>query len=228
MFWLLCLPFHITIAQDASYKTQITAVLGSDVSDGPVELSDKTIYASRITRQMYHAREFKLIWDDAAIASLSMVLGSLEQDGLVADDYRFAQIDAQLLAPDRANLTPEELVELDILLNEAFMRAVYNLHYGKADAERLDPDINFVRTYEGEDPTRVLLEYITQARIDDAFDWARPKSEGYQWLKAGLARYRGYQAAGGWTSIPAGETLRPAKPSGRGAPTHGSGWCGPA
>jgi murein L,D-transpeptidase YcbB/YkuD len=98
---------------------------------------------------------------------------------------------------------------LDILLTEAFLRAVYNLYYGKADPERLDPDINFARSYTGEDPVPFFLQHIAQARIDRVFDWASPKNEWFQWLRQGLARYRAHQAAGGWEPIPSGPTLKP-------------------
>ncbi|MGD9310949.1 MAG: L,D-transpeptidase family protein, partial [Desulfosarcina sp.] len=92
---------------------------------------------------------------------------------------------------------------------EAFLRAVYHLFFGKADPERIDADINFARTYADKDAMPVLLAYIRQGKIDAAFDWARPKSKYYQWLKVGLDRYRSYRTAGGWSSIPAGDALKP-------------------
>ena len=54
-----------------------------------------------------------------------------------------------------------------------------------------------------------FLEHITQGRIDEVFDWARPHNRVYTRLKTGLARYRAYQAAGGWAPVPAGGTLKP-------------------
>lgn len=209
VLWLLCLPLHTVNADNESFNQQATAMLGTEDSNALVGLSDKTIYATRIIRQMYQARGYEPIWSDTAITALATAFDSLEQDGLTPADYRFAEIDAQLRAPDRSDLSPGQAVELDILLTEAFMRAVYNLYYGKADPERIDPDINFTRSYAGEDPTPLLLDHIMQARIEEAFDWARPKNKRFQWLKAGLAQYRKYQAAGGWDAIPAGTTLKP-------------------
>jgi murein L,D-transpeptidase YcbB/YkuD len=158
---------------------------------------------------MYRHDGYHLIWKDTAITSFSAALEGLEADGLTPGDYRFAEIDPLFDASKRDRLTPDKRVEADILLTEAFLRAVYHLFFGKADPERIDADINFARTYADEDAMPVLLEYIHRGKIDAAFDWARPKSKYYQWLKVGLDRYRSYHTAGGWNAIPAGDVLKP-------------------
>jgi murein L,D-transpeptidase YcbB/YkuD len=206
---LVSILFQPAIAETDSFKSQVSALLGSKDSHILAKLSGKTVYATQFIYQMYQCRGFKLIWNDDGIASLSTALESLKEDGLTADDYRFAEFDSQLRAANRTSLGPGRMVEMDILLTEAFLRAVYNLYFGRADPERIDANINFTRSHPGEGPIPRLLRYITQARIDDAFDWARPKNKRYQWLKTGLARYREYQAAGGWDPIPAGEILKP-------------------
>jgi murein L,D-transpeptidase YcbB/YkuD len=209
IIFLICLPLHTVYADSTAFKDQVTALLGTEDTKARVGLAGKTIYATRIIRQMYRAQKFAPLWNDKAITALSTALDSLALDDLTPQDYRFSEIDGQLRTPARAGLSPVQAAELDILLSEAFLRAVYNLYYGKTDPERIDPHFNFVRTYQDEDPAPMLLKHIRQARIAEAFDWARPKNQRFQWLKAGLARYREYQAAGGWQPIPAGKTLKP-------------------
>ena len=206
---LLLTPFQTVIAGTDSYETQITALLGKDDTPVLAMVSGKTVYATPLIRQMYRHDGYHLIWKDTAITSFSAALEGLEADGLTPGDYRFAEIDPLLDASKRDRLTPDKRVEADILLTEAFLRAVYHLFFGKADPERIDADINFARTYADKDAMPVLLAYIRQGKIDAAFDWARPKSKYYQWLKVGLDRYRSYRTAGGWSSIPAGDALKP-------------------
>ena len=154
---LILTPFQPVNAGTDSFETQITALLGS--ADTPVlaMVSGKTVYATPLIRQMYRHDGYHLIWKDTAITSFSAALEGLEADGLTPGDYRFAEIDPLLDASKRDRLTPDKRVEADILLTEAFLRAVYHLFFGKADPERIDADINFARTYADEDAMPVLM-----------------------------------------------------------------------
>jgi murein L,D-transpeptidase YcbB/YkuD len=209
LLFLLNLPVQIANADNGPFKEQLIALLGQEDTRALVGLSGKTIFATRIIRQMYQARQFEPLWSDSAIKTLSHALNGLELDGLSPADYRFAEIESQLRVPNRSSLTPEQSVKLDILLSEAFLRALYNRYYGKADPEQIDPDINFTRTYAGKDPALIFLQHITRNTIAKAFERARPQNQRYRWLKDGLARYRAYQDTGGWGVIPAGDTLKP-------------------
>ena len=188
---------------------RIAALLHAEDPKALATVSGLTIYGAPLIRQMYKVRGYEPLWNAKAIAAFSNALVRLENDDLTPSDYRFTEIEPQLSAPDVSALGPAEAAELDILLTEAFLRAIYNLYFGKADPERLDPDINFARSYTGEDLVPFLLQHIAQARIDRVFDWASPKNEWFQWLRQGLARYRAHQAAGGWEPIPSGPTLKP-------------------
>ncbi len=207
--FLLCVPFHSTTADKGSVELQIAAMLGADGSQALVTLVGETLYGTSILRRMYEARGFEQLWSNSSIARLGTALNALEEDGLTPEDYRFAAINAQLNAPDVSALDSEQTAKLDILLTESFLRAIYNLYFGKADPELLDPDINFARIYEEGDPKSFLIKYISESRIDEAFDWARPKNLHYVWLKQGLARYRAFLSAGGWEPIPTGDSLKP-------------------
>ena len=206
---LLLLPLHLGYAASALTGERIAALLRAEDPEALATVSGQTVYGAPLIRQMYAARGYEPLWSVEAIVAFSDALDRLEADGLTPGDYRFAEIAPQLGTPDMSALGPAEAAEVDILLTEAFVRATYNLYFGKADPQRLDPDINFARSYTGEDPAPFLLEHIAQARIGEVFDWARPKNERFEWLQQGLARYRAYQAGGGWEPIPSGETLKP-------------------
>jgi len=206
---VLCVPVQGLAAQDPSVRQQLASLLAGDGSNVNITMSGKTLHGTRIIRDLYKANDSQSLWSDDAIAALSVAIDSLQEDGMPPAEYRFEQIDSQLRAPAVGTLASAQAAEIDILMTEAFLRAVYNLYFGKADPERLDPNINFARSYEGEDLVPFLLERITQVRIDEVFDWARPHNRVYKRLKIGLARYRAYQAAGGWAPVPDGGTLKP-------------------
>ena len=204
VFCLAYLPMAC-LADAATFKGSVNEILSS--SDAP-QIAEETLYATRGMGLMYASTGYQPLWSEQAIASLGRALDDLAQDGLTPSDYRFAAIDGQLSAPGLASLPSARAAELDMLFTESFLRAVYHLYFGKADPERLDSDINFARAMPDEDPLPLLLGHIQRANIGAAFDWARPDSPHYEALREGLARYRSYQASGGWEQIAAGETLK--------------------
>jgi len=211
---LLCcclaqLSLGVVVADEPPFKREALQRLPVDAKDAALTLDGQRINGRKIISRMYQANGYQPIWNEAGIKALSSALAGLEADGLNPADYRFSLIEPILASPDQGSLETARAVELDILLTEAYLRAVYNLYFGKADPARLDPDINFARELGGEDPMPQLLAAAREARVEDGFDWARPKNERYHWMKEALARYRGYQAAGGWEPVPGGKTLKP-------------------
>jgi murein L,D-transpeptidase YcbB/YkuD len=196
----LLLPF----ASLANFSQEVEQRLAGDRT-----VAGQTLHAANLMQRMYRGNGQKPLWSDAAIDDLLTAIDGLGADGLTPADYRFPQLDPLLRARAEGGLSPAAAAELDLLLTEAFARAVYNLHFGKVDAERLDPNINFARAMGGDDPAPDLLQAIRRGEIAATFDEARPGNVRHQWLKDGLARYRQYQAQGGWAPVPKGATLKP-------------------
>lgn len=205
---LLCVSSSPVEADENSFKDAVLSLLG-DPEQVPPEVAGQTLYGASSIRDMYELSGFQPLWDAGNIGPLASALEGMAGDGLVPADYRFTQIQSSLGSTERTSDDPGRAAEQDILLSEAFLRAIYHLYYGKADPESLDPDINFARSQPEIEPIDLFIEYIRAGNIEAAFDWARPESQHYQDLKAGLSRYRRYQAAGGWSTIPAGDTLKP-------------------
>jgi len=206
---LALFPLGPAAADSSPFKAQILQrffVAGQDV---PLTLAGETIHGRHFISRMYQANDYRPIWNQGGIEALSAALDGLAADGLNPADYRFAAIESALTAPKPGDLDAPRAAELDILLSEAYLRALYNLYFGKADPQRLDPDINFARELDSEEQVSPLLAAASEGRIEEAFDWARPKNKRYGWMKQALARYRGYQAAGGWEPLPEGQTLKP-------------------
>lgn len=178
---------------------------GTPFGRGP---DGETLYGKRFIQRMYEKNRGQPIWRPEAIRSFAQALTGLAEDGLNPDDYRFPRIRPYLQQPDLQPASSAERARVDVLLTEAYLRALYNLYYGKTDPQRLDPNNNFAQSRDGKDRSDLLLTWPRHARIDAAFNWARPYNNRYSWLRAALVRYQAIRDQGGWASIPAGPVLR--------------------
>lgn len=106
-------------------------------------------------------------------------------------------------------MSGQDAAMLDVLKTESFLRALYNLQYGKVDPERLDADFNYPPPRAKTDQTQQWLDWIRSGQIEAAFEQARPKHQAYLGLKDALKRFRELAAKGGWPSIPGGKSLKP-------------------
>lgn len=219
---LILLPVLLLVSSFAlanDYQDTVNRLLpGTGL--GPAKLKDgkesiqlaegkTTIYGGFFIKRMYQENNWQPLWSSAAIASLAKAIKSLDADGLNATEYRFEEIRPILKSPSLRRQSQEAIARTDILLTESYLRAMYNLFYGKTDPERIDSDNNFVKARDGKDRSALLLSWVKNARIDQAFDWARPKNPRYKWLKNGLIKYQKIAAKGGWPVIPKGKTIRP-------------------
>ncbi len=171
--------------------------------------SGETIYRKRLILKMYQDNELNPLWNPISVQSLSDALSVLSEDGLNPGEYQFDAIKPYLNNPNLQPQTSEETAKIDILLTEAYLRALYNLDYGKVDPERLDADNNYATEHNDLERSPLFLSWVQKGRIDQAFDWVRPKSDRYKSLKAALIRYRNIMAAGGWPVIPSGNVIKP-------------------
>jgi murein L,D-transpeptidase YcbB/YkuD len=208
VFWLLLLCSGASSAESAFHEA-VNQLLSRNAQRFATLPDGETLYGKVFILRMYQENGFRPLWKPLAIRSLAHALAQLAEDGLNPSDYQFPAIQRFLRRPTALHDSLRDAAKTDILLTEAYLRAMYNLYYGKTDPERLDPSNNFARARDGKDRSALLLSWVSQARIDQAFDWARPKNERYRWLKAGLVRYQKIQSAGGWPQIAAGKVILP-------------------
>ena len=192
----------------ASFEDVLANILPEDKrSTG--KLADGTnIYRKGIILKMYKENGRKPLWSSISTLSLADALSVLPNDGLNLSDYKFDAISKYLSDPSQQPQSLEEKVTVDVMLTEAYLRAIYSLNYGKVDPELLDADHNYTQQRQDEGMVSQYLSWIQQGRIDAAFDWARPKSQRYQLLKSALAHYLKLQNSGGWPTIPSGKVIK--------------------
>ncbi len=177
--------------------------------------SGETIYRKELIQKMYEENDKRPLWNPISIQSLSDSLSVLAEDGLDPAEYQFEAIRPYLKDPSYTAQSPEEAAKIDILLTEAYLRAMYNMDYGKVDPERLDADNNYSSIRDKKDRTSQYLSWVQEGRIDEAFNWVRPKIESYKLLKSALARYQKIKADGGWPIIPNGRVIKLGKSDSR-------------
>jgi murein L,D-transpeptidase YcbB/YkuD len=176
---------------------------------GELTVGERTIYGHRLVDGLYARNNNQPLWNASNREALFSALDSLQGDGLDPADYIFPEV-ADYLPPERQSaLTAAERLELDILLTEGLIRALYNLAFGKVDPVALDGNFNFARKLENTDITTQLIDSAVTGQVDTLLDSVRPQRPSYAALKQGLQRYRDIQTNGGWQPVPDGKALKP-------------------
>ena len=174
------------------------------------------IYSNIVLPQFYLERTYRPAWSDndgpLSIAdSLIAGIRNSYRDGLHPEDYHLEAIEnilSTIRDRQRRNqpLNHLRLVDLDLLLTDAFL--VLGSHFlgGRVDPVTLDPDWH---------PSRreinlgtVLHDALANQRIQHSLKNLLPRHPDYFRLRESLAYYRTVKDDGGWPLIPEGPTMR--------------------
>ena len=160
----------------------------------------------------YEAEQFQPHWQDPArLDQLIAAIADLQWDGLDPEDYHVEAL--QSFRSDLRggkSLSPADQADLEIVATDATMLALYHLYFGKVNPEKIDPQWNFaVRPLDVEEAFDRFRAAIAAGQIQEAFEKARPQHPWYQRGRERLKEYRALEAAGGWSVISSGPTLKP-------------------
>lgn len=173
------------------------APFGSDIEDERLF----QVYA------YYHLRSFTPIWvrDDGPKTKgreLLAVLQNANADGLEPTDYYVDRI-AELI--DQTDV--RSLARAELLLTRAFLDYGRDLSAGRVEPESVDSEIHM-----NPEPVDVGALIHGAEEADDIGPYVAtltPRTDEYARLATMLAEYREFAAAGGWSTVPEGETLKP-------------------
>lgn len=183
--------------------------------DGALDINGTQIMTTVLSVQFYAENGYEPVWvDPATVEKLLSAIKDIRNDGLNSADYHEQALSAlgKDLPQDSATLA-----ERDIMMTDALFAMLYHLTFGKADPSRLDKDWNLNAIYEELDITdsavlknadTYIVEAIAKGDLDSLIKASRPEFPLYTRLRTGLTFYLELAAAGGWTPIPAGPTLR--------------------
>jgi murein L,D-transpeptidase YcbB/YkuD len=157
-------------------------------------------------QRFYVARSFRPLWiadagPTGAARALADVLAHAADDGLEPADYRVAEIGRGLDRRDDA-----ALADLELLLSHGLVRYGRDLSAGRVSPSRADPEHHLEPEAA---PAEALLSQAGNDDVGTYLATLAPRSREYARLKAALAAHRAIAAAGGWGTVPAGETLKP-------------------
>lgn len=197
-----------SLADQIEFKEALSIKAESFRQSGKLAVNERALHAPQFARGIYALNGYQPLWDRNNRQALFDSIATLYGDGLNPEEYIFPEV-ADYLEMERTNsLDATRRLELDLLLLEGLIRALYNLAFGKVDPTDLDPNINFTKPLLNNDFAATLLKHIQSGDLLALFDEIRPKQSGYLALKKGLAHYRLIQKNGGWQTIPAGNTLK--------------------
>jgi L,D-transpeptidase YcbB len=191
-------------------RLEITGSPPRIIADGEL------ILASGALPRFYDRRRHRLAWSDSlapfpAADTLLAVIRGAHAEGLQPADYHEAAIERALarVRADSASGGPRlmPLVELDMLLTDAFLLLAAHFSGGKVSPTAVDiewhalsPDLDLVATLE---------QALRDDRVGPALRDLLPPQPEYARLREALARYRGYVAGVEWPVLPPVLRIRP-------------------
>lgn len=171
---------------------------------------ERIILADAIARY-YEAQQFQPKWrDPARLDLLIAAIADVYDDGLEPTDYHVEALQSFRSDLRAAKTLPlAEQADLDLLATDAMMLALYHLYLGKVDPVKLSSQWNFsTRPVPEEQGLQRLALAIDSGQIRETFERARPQHVWYQRGRERLRQYRAIAAAGGWSPISDGPTLK--------------------
>lgn len=174
------------------------------------------VYCSSAVPEFYERRGFRPAWVDESgpqplTDSLLKAIAGAHDEGLNPAHYHLAVIRdlLQELRPSREHHDCDlvgMLVDLELLLSDAFL--VYGSHLlaGRVDPQRIDPEWHAQR--RDMDLAAVLEQAVGSARTADTLEELLPPQPGYRRLKEALRLYRDIARDGGWPAIETEKKLK--------------------
>lgn len=165
------------------------------------------IKAPFLLSRFYNLQDYQLVWsEDGLLTSnafeLINALIQADREGLNPQEYHLTEIMAILEEIKNGKMDNHQLVDLDILLTDAYFTYGTHLLRGRIDCKNLFPE------YGNFDLVDILRDALAKDRIEESLQNLLPLQPAYGGLREALAWYRYISKMGGWPTIPAGPKLK--------------------
>ncbi len=198
-------------------RSVLRARVGSTEAEGPVYCRNVRLCGSDVLPVFYRSRDFRPAWIDDALTlteatSFLAALRLVSEDGLNPKNYHLDAIESLLAEIKEAmgkrprKVRPEALVDLEMLLTDAFLLCGSQLVYGQVDPETFQSEWSIKGRIE--DLAAVLEKGLADKDIPGALDLLRPNHAMYRGLIKAFRTTRIAAAAGGWPEFPPGAKLK--------------------
>jgi len=202
-------------ARATSASAQVARLLRGRLAGGrpgdALRVDGDSLRAAADVRRFYVGRAYRPAWigpaESLSVAdTLVRVLRMSDRDGLDPDDYHLPHIEL-IRAAIRADVDTgrarlRSLVDLDLLLSDAFFAYGSHLLYGRVDPQPLGE--GQIVDPRGVNMPALLQTAIRTGRVRDVLASLAPRYPGYARLQDALARYRELAQLGGWPTVPNG------------------------
>jgi len=179
-----------------------------------IMVGEEQIYASVALPLFYEKRAYNLAWCDkkgptAHADSLVSAIENADKEGLKPRNYHLAKIrhnlDVVRLNIRKGTYNRRRLVDLDLLLTDAFL--IYGSHLLKGQVDPITIDSEWFTDLKQLDMTEVLETALRDNTIIKSLLSLSPPQNGYSRMKKALARYREMADRRGWPVIPDGPKM---------------------
>jgi L,D-transpeptidase YcbB len=168
--------------------------------------------APSVLHGFYQSRDFTLAWNEDTARALVAMVADAQSHGLDPADYLVSNLSE---LPPLSTLAGSARDDVDLLLTEAFLRFAYHCRFGKVDPTSIETTWNYARYVSVGGPFVALNRILAADDFSRQFTQEMGHGSVYEAMRALLARYRGFAAAGGWQPLDAGPTLHPGDVSAR-------------
>jgi len=179
---------------------------------GALSVEDQRIHSVAALPAFYERRTYRPAWSDGerplpVAAVLLEAIQGAEREGLRSADYHGVTIEKRLRATGGGTRrwSTAELIDLDLLLTDAYLIYASHLLAGRVDPVQLDP--LWVANRRERDLVVALESALARGQIAESLAELLPPYDGYRRLREELARYRTIVASGGWPRVPEGPRL---------------------
>lgn len=174
----------------------------------PHQLNARPIYAMGSLLDLYRKNRFEPLWNRARLIELAGAVTAAAEHGLVPTDYHQERIHA-VLAEEGQPLSPEQILDNDILFSDALILLGEHILNGKVDGRDVEEKEGLAAGPPPEVDVDYYLQLLHSGGLAEALGSRAPRHPDYLALKQGLAHYRQLAAQGGWPTVPAGGSLKP-------------------
>lgn len=169
------------------------------------------IHTRVVLPEFYMRRMYRPAWTGErgplpAADTLVKLLRAADQEGLRPGDYHLEKIESLLRSlREPASGAWRALVDLELLLTDAYLLCASHLLAGRVDPETVHP--LWLANRRGADLADVLERALAGGQLRESLEGLKPPQPGYARLREALARYRELVEGGGWPQIPEGSKL---------------------
>ncbi|MBD3287548.1 L,D-transpeptidase family protein [candidate division KSB1 bacterium] len=217
---LIAVLIIFVIRNEPSLPEQISVALKQKLSehvpDKSMTFDRESTHSDSLMRRLYHKRDYRPVWifdqGPASLAdSLLDFIRTIDQDGLKPHEYHLPRLDSLIpkLRMELKRKLPadiDHLLEVELLLTDAFLLLASHLVNGRLNQETIDPE--WLTTQSEADLIEILNHALHKNKIRAELNSLLPQLACYKALRKEMNFFKDIARNGGWSLVPAGPTLQ--------------------